>query len=882
MALEPGKQLGPYEITGKIGAGGMGEVYKAMDPRLGRAVAIKVLPEHLAADPMLKQRFEREAQAISAMSHPNICQLYDIGHEDGIDFLVMELIEGENLSERLAKGPLPIEEFFKYATQIVDALDKAHRQGIVHRDLKPGNIMLSRGAAKLLDFGLAKNEAAAAADATSLSKSPTMTHQLTQQGTILGTYQYMSPEQMEGQEADARSDLFALGCVLFEMATGRRAFEGQTQASVIGSIMHAQPPSVSSLQPMAPPALDQVVAACLAKDREDRWQTAHDVLLQLRWIEKGGSVVGVPAPVSARRRSRERLAWALFALAAIAAVVAVFGYVARAPQPAHPVRFQVAAEPGMTSMGAPKVSPDGRHLAFGAIDQAGKRMLWVRSLDALEARALPGTDGAGRPFWSPDSRFLAFFSGGKLRKVAISGTPPQTICDAPSGADGTWGAKDTIVFDGTAADPLRIVQASGGIAKTLIDATAVSEESLGWPVFLPDGLHYLFTSVGSGENRLFVGSTESDETPVELLATSSLVLFAPPRHLIYVRDDTLVAQPFDVESRKLKGEPLPLAEEVGASGIGLAHISTSNNGVLVYRAGDAATRRLVWVDRSGKVLEEIGEPSEYWETAISPTGDRVAIVIDDSATSAGDIWIRDLRRGVNSRFTFSPADDGDPVWSPDGRTILFSSNRDGKTGIYRKEASGVGTAELVYEAAGSLPNPHSISPDGSHLAFHMLSEGTGWDIWILELEGENAGQARPYIQTPFIEVRPVFSPDGRWVAYDSLESGRIEIYARQFEGAGGKWQVSTNGGSDSTWGPDGRELYYVGSDGKLMRIEIDTGTTFEVGLPEPLFDGLLLPAIRRNRYISDRGERFLMLRRMSGERTYPATVVLNWDVGLGD
>jgi Tol biopolymer transport system component len=425
-----------------------------------------------------------------------------------------------------------------------------------------------------------------------------------------------------------------------------------------------------------------------------------------------------------------------------------------------------------------------------------------------------------------------------------------------------------------------MVPAGGGVAKPLIAGSDVGAATVGWPAFLPDGRHFLFTTVGTGENRLFVGSTEPGFEPVEILATSSLVLFAPPRHLLYVRDDTLVAQPFDAESRELTGEPVPLAEEVGASGVGLAHISASNNGVLVYRAGATAARRLVWVDRSGKELEEIDEPAEYGNSALSPSGDRVVLQIADTGTGNGDLWIRDLRRGVNSRFTFDAAHEDHPVWSPDGRSVFFASDRDGKNGIYKKQASGVGAAELIWEAGQQLPVPHSISPDGRHLAFHMLTDESSWDIYILELEGEDAGQASAYIHTPFVEVRPTFSPDGKWLAYDSVESGRIEVYARQFEGPGGKWQISTDGGSQPVWGPDGTELYYVGSDRKLTRVEIETGESLQVGLPEPLFDSMFHPTIMRNHYVSDRGKRFLMVRTTGRETIFPATVVLNWDATL--
>ncbi len=481
MPVLPGAHLGPYEVLAAVGAGGMGEVYRARDTRLDRTVAIKVLPSHLSSSEELRQRFEREAKTISQLSHPHICALYDVGIVDGTNFLVMEFLEGESLADRLAKGPLPMEQTLRYGGEIADALDKAHRQGIVHRDLKPGNVMLTKSGVKLLDFGLAKLQPAARqAGVSSVSRLATEAQAstpLTERGTVLGTFQYMAPEQLEGQEADARSDIFSFGALLYEMATGRKAFEGRSQASLIGAILRDDPPPISDVAPMTPPAFNRVVKTCLAKDPEDRFQTAHDVKLQLQWIAEGGSQAGLPAPVVARRKNREKLAWIAAAAALLAAGAFAFGYFRRAPGPQRTVRFEITTPPEVTSIDAPRISPDGRHLAFNATDGSGRSRVWVRPLSALTAQPLAGTEGATRPFWSPDSRFLGFFAEGKLKKVEVSGGPPQKVCDALTGADGSWSTGGVILFDGTGTDPIHRVSAAGGAPVAVIKPEASRKEA---------------------------------------------------------------------------------------------------------------------------------------------------------------------------------------------------------------------------------------------------------------------------------------------------------------------------------------------------------------------------------------------------------------------
>ena len=885
MTVEAGKRLGPYEIEEAIGAGGMGEVYRARDTRLDRSVAIKVLPAHLAENPELRQRLEREAKAVSSLSHPNICPLYDIGHEDGVDYLVMEYIDGETLANRLATGPLSLEETLKIGTQIADALEKAHRHGIVHRDLKPGNIMLTTGGAKLLDFGLAKADSTTGGGSEDLTRTPTVSQPLTATGTVIGTYQYMSPEQLEGKDVDARTDIFGLGAVLYEMATGQRAFLGATQASLIGAIMHEAPAPASTIQPMTPPAFDRVIQTCLAKDPEERWQTAHDVKLQLQWIAEGGSVVGLPAPVAARRKSRERLAWLAAAFAAVAATLFAVGFFLRTPEPSQQVRFEIAPQPELTQIGSPRLSPDGLHLAFHGIDAEGKSQIWIRDLDSLEARPIGGTENAGtgaenesRPMWSPDSRHIAFFVGTKLKKVPVTGGPAQTICEA-SGADGSWSNRGEIVFDGSGVDPLLRVSAAGGIAKPEVSLDDVEGmTSVGWPEFLPNGRRFLYIAqIGDDTSTMMLHNVDEKED-IPLTVADSRVQYADPGFLIYVLDGMLVAHPFNAAKGELTGEPMPLADNIGASAVGLADFSTSTNHTLAFRSGESGGRQLQWFDREGQSLGHIAEENEYRNFRISPDGRRVASEIVDPAAGNLDLWVHDLERGTASRFTFDPGNDSGPMWSRDGVSILYTSNREGGFSLMRKAASGAGTSEVLLTSDRTVM-VGDIAPDEKHLLYMVNAEETTWDIWAFPLDG--SGESFPLLQSEFVEVRPSFSPDGKWFAYNSTESGKAEVYARQFPGPGGQWQISTDGGTEPMWSADGREILYIDSGRNLVSVPVTTGATLEAGLPELLFSPPFFPVTQRERYaVAKDGQRFLVLSTASGESVRPTTVVLNWHLGL--
>ncbi len=879
MPLNPGLRLGPYEILEPLGAGGMGEVYRAKDTRLDRLVAIKVLPGHLSTDPALRERFDREARAISSLSHPHICALYDVGHQDGVDYLVMEFLEGESLAERLKGEPLPPEEVLRLGAQIAEALSAAHRAGVVHRDLKPGNVMLTRDGVKLLDFGLAKMGVESATPASSLTMRTQSSHKtpLTAEGTILGTFQYMAPEQLEGKEADSRTDIFALGAVLYEMATGKPAFSGKSQASLIASILKDQPAPISTIQVMTPPALDRVVRVCLEKDPEKRWQTAHDVALQLQWIAEGGSAAGVPRPVTRHRRTRERGAWVAAAVLGLA-VIALGARDLTRPKPPEPrtVRFQIGAPAALSAVGMPKVSPDGRIIAFDATDSTGTTRIWIQPLDALTAHPLDGTDGTTRPTWSPDSRSLAFFAGKQLKRVDAAGGAVRVLLDGVQGSDCTWSPEGVILFDGTSGDSIRSVPAKGGVASPasrLDHARGQSEHA--WPHFLPDGKHFLFQAQygGSAGDSLMVGELGSFETK-PLGPASSLMDYSEPGYILWVQDGALRARRFDTGSMSFRGEPFPVTTQISSSSNGLANFSVSRNGVLVCRAGDSGLRRLTWVDRSGKPLGNVGPLGAYAEPGLDPTGHRVVTEATDAASGNQDLWILDDARGVSSRFTYDPGSDFSGTWSPSGDRIVFSSDRGGQWDVYVKDSRGMGGATPVWRDS-TRKMVTDWSRDGRILIAQRLGRDTAWDIWAVPMTGD--AKPFPVVAGKFAEVQGRLSPDGRWLVYTSNESGNVQIYVQPFPGPGGKWQVSNDGGSEPFWRGDGKELYYLSADRGLMAVSVDAASGFHTGTPRPLFHADVPGSyVTRNRYcVSGDGERFLLVSTRMSELP-PITVVLNW------
>jgi Tol biopolymer transport system component/predicted Ser/Thr protein kinase len=861
MSLAPGTRLGPYEILEPIGAGGMGEVYKARDPRLDRIVAIKVSTERFS------ERFEREARAVAALNHPGICTLHDVGP----DYLVMEYIEGQRL-----KGPLPLEQALKYAAQICDALDAAHSKGVTHRDLKPANILVTKTGVKLLDFGLAKMAPVAADQGT-------MTMALTGKGQIVGTLYYMAPEQLQGGEADARSDIFSFGLVLYEMLTGRRGFDGSSAASVIAAILERPAPSVSEI---APDALDRVLKRCLEKDPELRWQSVRDLKAALEL-----ATAGTGAAAGSRRqpaRPQIRLAWALAAVATVAALALGSILVFRKPAEPRVLRFTVPAPATIRSrilaFNSPEISPNGRSLAF--IAAAGDRdQIWVRDLDSLSARPIAGTDGAASPFWSPDSRFIGFFAEGQVKKVEVSGGPVLTLCTGGPAPSGSWSSRDVIVFSSSLGSGLHSVAAAGGVPAPV--TTAENRVTQSFPFFLPDGHHFLYTAVKSGNSTLYLADLDAgdnlkgrheiqdfgDTTPGNASA-----VYAPPGYLLFMRGRTLIAEPFDADKGRITGDAVPVAE-------GLDRFSASQNGVLVYgTAGTAHGVELTWFNRAGKPVGTVGKPAAINWPALSPDEKRVAHDIADPASRSVDVWVDDLARGTASRMTFGAVVNDFPIWSPDGTRMAFRKYDQAKYTLCEKTADG--SREQVLDDAPLNKRPDDWSRDGQYIIEEVTDPKTKLDIWVLPMANGNPGKPFPYLESPFNEAYAKLSPNGKWLAYTSDETNRNEVYVQEFAvsptgraSGGGKWQISNNGGSRPVWSHLGKELYFISADSKLMAVEIKSNAGFEPGAPKPLFETRIGGSIDSWFDVSKDG-RFLIPIRLEQAASEPMTVVVNWQAGL--
>jgi Tol biopolymer transport system component/predicted Ser/Thr protein kinase len=887
MMLEKGTHLGVYEIQSAIGVGGFGEVYKGRDTRLDRTVAIKILP---SADPELKARFEREAKAIAALTHPHICTLYDVGHQDGTDYLVMEYLEGETLATRIARGPIKLDEVLKISIEIAEALNSAHRSGIVHRDLKPANVMLTKSGVKLLDFGLAKLRQAAPVVSNFSSAATVTTPPVTAQGSILGTLHYMSPEQVEGVDADWRSDIFAFGAVLYEMVTAKKAFEGRTSASLIAAILERDPPHLSVLQPLVPPNLDHLVRRCLAKDPDERWQSAADVSIELRWVAEA-QPSSVVAHTSGRRGVRVWQALSILLPLLVAAGWAVAAWRARpASGPSEPVLFSVGppdnatfVTPTSVAGGLPwlAMSPDGRVLAFVALSADGRQQLWTRRLAAMSAHPLAGTDGAQAPFWSPDSRFLGFFARGKMKAVDIAGGRTQIVADAPGlYGSGSWNGDNTIIFAPTPGgnDGLRKVQmgvADAGELVTRVDRSQ-GQRAHFMPQFLPDGRHFLFGvgRIGLDEAQTWMGSLDGGE-PRLVLRADAVARYAAPGYLLFKRG-SLFAQRVDGPELRFVGEPVRLSDTPVGSNAPTTYLalSTSTTGTLVYAAPPSADieTQLVWKDRSGRTLGSIDVSSALGAPSLSPDGTTMAISRRVPQTGQ-NLWFYDVKRAMLMRFTFDAASEQAPIWSPDGKFVVFTRGI-----LYLKATSGSGAEELIANTPGAYPTDWSA--DGRFILFQASSvaEGqrTGWDLWLVSVADR---QPKPLVQTVFHDVQGTLSRDGRWLAYASDESGAFEVYVQAFPDGMGKRIVSNGGGAEPRWRADGRELFYMSADGHLMAVPTSVNPTFDAGKPRPLFEtnvlDLTFPFRKRYEATPD-GERFVVEERTARSGRSVLTVVLNW------
>ncbi len=861
----------------------MGEVYKAWDTRLERTVAIKVLPTHLSASAEVRQRFEREAKTISQLSHPHICTLYDVGNQDGVEFLVMEYLEGETLADRLAKGPLPLEQTLRYGIEIADALDKAHRQGIVHRDLKPGNVMLTKSGVKLLDFGLAK-VLQPEAPIESFTSAPTAARDVTREGTILGTLSYMAPEQLEAKKADQRTDIFALGATLYEMATGRKAFSGESQASLISAILSSEPAPISTVQPMTPPALDRVVKTCLAKDPEHRWQSAADVGLELAWIGRGvAEETGRPGP-SPGRRLWVGLAAAGFLAAAVIALLYAF-HRPPANAPAAPVRFAIHPPPGtrfawIRNQNLFAVSPDGRSIAFAARGADGRPSLWVRPIAESSAVPLPGTEGAAAPFWSPDSRFVAFFAEDRLKKIDVAGGPPVTLCDiSPGFPKGSWGSRHTILFSQGGAAGLSLVGDGGGTPTTVLKPDPSRQEAtIGWPEFLPDGRRFLYIVRSGAEKQTYISLASLDGGATQTVAkNSSRAQYVPAGsaggsgYVLYARDGSLMAQPFDDRRMQLLGDPIPTGVEVWHHALtGTGAFSASENGVLASR-GSPSPARLVWLDRAGRETGSVESPGGFDSVNLSLDPRRFLVAKVNPRTGTHEVWVGDVSRSVLTKLDLGDGEYEQPLWSPDGTRLAMTVGALSHPPVLSLLSLRAGRSPEPIVPSGNNQSAQDWSPDGRFLLY-AIRAGAQAGLWVANADGER--KPRPLLTGVFDPAHAQFSPDGRWIAFCLAESGRSEVYVTAFPEPGERVRISASGGSRPRWRRDGREIFHVSRDNEMIATPIRLASEAQVGAPQRLFR--IDPAGWQDYDVTSDGQRFLAVVTMPVPDADAITVTVNW------
>jgi hypothetical protein len=882
MALSPGTKLGPYEIVAPLGAGGMGEVYRAKDTRLGRDVAIKILPKELSADSARKQRFEREAKTISGLNHPNICTLHDVGSLDGLDYLVMECVEGETLGTRLQKGPMPLDQVMRYGAQIADALDKAHRAGIVHRDLKPGNIMLTASGAKLLDFGLAKPAATPIGGLTLTGVRPTSP--VTQEGTIVGTFQYMSPEQVEGKELDGRSDIFSLGAVLYEMVTGHHAFEGKSHLSVASAILEKEPAPISSIKPLTPSSLERTIRKCLEKLPDDRWQSASDLASQLKWIAEGGAPSGASVAVVKKGAKMQLMNVTLAVVAAAAVVTAGLAWWRSAKANGKSVvRLGITmptSNPVVTGGPALTLSPDGRLLAL-VVSHGGTNQLATRELSSFDLRLIPGTEGAAGAFFSPNGEWLAFAADGKLRKVSTSGGPAIDVADMDSFYGGTWLPDGSIVY-GSYSRGLTRVSASGGKTEIITEPDPIRKEMWHWwPQALPSGNILFVAASGEGdeENNIAVLSMKTRKWTT-LIEKAGYPQYSPSGHIVYLSGGTLVAVPFDEKKLAVTGTPVPVLKGVQTvNGGGMAQFFVGQDGTLVYVPGTVlgTQNTLVSVDRAGKETPLHAPPRAYEDLTLSPDGNQLAMTI--VGEKQWSVWIYDLQQGSLKRVTFD-GDCRDPIWSADGKRLIYESTRAGHKGIFWKPVSGPGGEEELVTTA-SQPFAWSVSKDGHDLAFQAIDERGADAVYQLPLQGERKPKL---LFNESSGVTEAISPDGKWIAYESTNSGRAEVYVRSYRSGSGKWQVSTDGGTRAWWSVDGKELFFRSTDSKLgyplMSVAVSPGNEFTASPPRVLFRFACNHTGHDYAPTPD-GQHFLCIKPPDSEATATqVNMVLNWATEL--
>ena len=880
MTLNAGTKLGPYEILSPLGAGGMGEVYRAKDTRLGREVAIKVLPQHLSSNPDVRARFEREAKTVSALNHPYICVLYDVGREGSTDYLVMELIEGETLAHRVAKGPLPVADVLKIGAQIADALDRAHRAGVVHRDLKPGNVMLTRSGAKLMDFGLARATGLAGArsgsDVAAITQSPTVAQPLTAEGSIVGTFQYMAPEQLEGREIDPRTDIWSLGCVLYEMATGKRAFEGATQASLISSIMRDEPRPMSAIAPLSPPSLERLVKQCLAKDPMDRWQTAGDVRRELEWIAASSTQHTAPAITRRRNLRRSAMGWIAAAVVAVLATAYVLGP-GRAPRAVAPLMCFSMEAPSGTILAVPaemELSPDGTMMAFVAVDSSGANQIYVRPLASNQARLLPGTSKGTLPFWSPDGRSVGFFSSGKMRKIAIDSGAPVVLCDAPDARGGAWSKSGVIVFAPSNQGPIARVSANGGDATPITKLnSARGERGHRYPQFLPDGSHFLYVAVGAGDKVITYRASVDGGAPEEVCEGGSAARWAAPGFLLFLDTGVnaprrrLLAQRVTADLRP-QGDRQLVLDPVSANNFGYTNVSADAHGTLVAETWSDPHQRLDWCDYTGRRIETAVEDIRFDVATLSPDGERIAYGDVDPA----DVFLLDLKTHVTTRLTFENRRISAIVWSHDEKTLAFSRLSQARGWqVYTKATDGTGADSLLFPGPGLFNFATDWSRDGRWIIAQCADSSGNRDLWKVDLN--DGGKATVYQRTAGDEQQASMSPDGNWLSYSVNDGDTPALYVQSFPNPGSKYQVTIRNPLGAFWTPAGDRLLAAAIDGTLFSIGVSTaggfrqGATTRVGRVQPTdqFVGLT-PA----------GNRMLLGRSKDVSTLARIQIVLNW------